>query len=87
MESDMSDINWPKLIKDARQALGETQEQFAKRFAVATNTVSRWETGAYEVSLDAVEWLMNYSMSNTIRSCPRCGGKGIINETLEAVKP
>lgn len=81
----MSDINWAKLVKDARLNLGETQERFAKRFAVATNTVSRWETGAYEISLDAVEWLLNYSMSNAIRSCPRCGGKGIINEPVEPV--
>jgi DNA-binding transcriptional regulator YiaG len=41
----MSDINWPKLIKDARLNLGETQERFAKRFAVTTNTVSRWGNG------------------------------------------
>jgi transcriptional regulator with XRE-family HTH domain len=80
----MSDINWPKLIKDARLNLGETQERFAKRFAVTTNTVSRWETGTYQISLDAVEWLLEYSTSSAIRSCPRCGGKGIINEPQEA---
>jgi transcriptional regulator with XRE-family HTH domain len=70
-------MNWPELIRTARLRLGESQVQFAKRFAVAPNTVSRWENGTYEVSLAAVEWLLTYSMGVTITICPKCKGIGI----------
>lgn len=33
-------------IKAAREGLGETQAEFAKRFGVGALTVSRWERGA-----------------------------------------
>lgn len=33
----------PEMIKTARERLGETQAQFAKRFRVNQATVSRWE--------------------------------------------
>ncbi|MFI2837579.1 helix-turn-helix domain-containing protein [Mycolicibacterium sp. PDY-3] len=80
-------MNWPLLIKQTRERLGETQEQFAKRFAVTTNTVSRWETGTYQVSLDAVDWLLQYAESREVKCCPRCGGKGIVlEESQEADK-
>lgn len=79
-------MNWPELIKQARLSLGENQTQFAKRFNVATNTVSRWETGAYEISLAAVEWLIANKFMREIRICPRCGGRGIVNEDKELVK-
>lgn len=78
-------MNWGEMIKTARLRLGESQEKFAKRFAVATNTVSRWETGSYDVSLEAVEWLLEYSTKQQIRICPRCGGKGIVNEPEETI--
>lgn len=80
-------MNWPHMIKTARNRLGETQEQFAKRFAVAPNTVSRWESGTYEVSLAAVEWLLQYSVMSEMKVCPRCGGVGIVNELTEELPP
>ena len=82
----MSKYNWPEMIKQARTRLGETQEKFAKRFAVATNTVSRWETGTYDVSIEAIEWLMEYSLMKEMRVCPRCGGCGVVCEDSEDTK-
>lgn len=70
-------MDWPALIKAARLRLGETQAQFAKRFGVATNTVSRWETGAYDISLEAIDWLLE-SMSMKPALCPRCAGTGLV---------
>lgn len=35
----------PKQIKKIRNDLGETLEQFAKRFAVKRAAVGHWETG------------------------------------------
>jgi DNA-binding transcriptional regulator YiaG len=34
----------PSEIKKARERLGETQEEFSRRFGVDQSTVHRWET-------------------------------------------
>lgn len=46
-------------LKNARKALGESQGTFSKRFSVSTNTVSRWETGAYNLSPEVIWWLFH----------------------------
>lgn len=71
-------MDWPKLIKHARLRLGENQTQFAKRFAVNPNTVCRWEVGSNKLSLEAVEWLLDYSFGKEMSVCPTCGGNGLI---------
>jgi chromosome partitioning protein len=40
----------PESVRKVRRQLGETQAEFAKRFAVTTLTVARWETGERECS-------------------------------------
>lgn len=74
--------NWSALLKTTRLKLGESQEQFAHRFMVTTNTVSRWETGTYALSLEAIEWVMDYVLRQEVKVCPRCGGKGIVCEEI-----
>jgi transcriptional regulator with XRE-family HTH domain len=47
-------------IRELRTAYGKTglsQEALAKMIGVATNTISRWETGTYEPTLDDLERL------------------------------
>jgi len=47
-------------IRDLRTGYGKTglsQEALAKLVDVATNTISRWETGTYEPTLDDLEKL------------------------------
>jgi transcriptional regulator with XRE-family HTH domain len=75
------EFNWPKMIKIARERLGETQTKFAQRFAVTPNTVSRWETGTYSLSVEAIEWLLRYSKQEFCKVCPRCNGIGLISES------
>ena len=41
----MIDPNIPKLVKDLRQRLGLTQEQFAQRVGVTYGSVNHWENG------------------------------------------
>lgn len=48
---------WGHNLRLARRRLNESQEVFAKRFGVSTNTVSRWETGTYRVSPEVMWWL------------------------------
>jgi len=47
-------------IKEIRNGFGDTglsQEALAAKLGVATNTISRWETGTYEPTLDDLEML------------------------------
>ena len=39
----MTDPDIPKLIKDLRERLGLTQEQFAQRVGVTFSSVNHWE--------------------------------------------
>lgn len=45
-------------IKKARLKLGESQTQFASRFGVATNSISRYETGTYEAPYEILLWCL-----------------------------
>ncbi len=51
----------PEELKRRREALGLTQEQFARELDVTTMSVSRWERGVYpiphyiELALEAIE--------------------------------
>jgi transcriptional regulator with XRE-family HTH domain len=78
----MSKTDWAGALKTARLKLGESQEIFARRFMVTTNTVSRWETGDYRLSIEALEWVMDYALKREVRVCPRCAGKGVVNEIV-----
>lgn len=44
-------------IRELRQAAGLSQEDLAKRMRVATNTVSRWETGTYKPGIEELDAL------------------------------
>ena len=41
----MTDPDIPKLIKELRERLGLTQEQFAQKVGVTYSTVNHWENG------------------------------------------
>ncbi len=64
------------LIKTTRERHGETQTEFAKRFSTTANTISRWETGAYDVP----NWVIELLLSNSEKriTCPKCQGVGEI---------
>lgn len=44
-------------IKDIRDAMGMTREDFAQIFGVHTTTVYRWETNSSEIGKDAIRFL------------------------------
>ena len=64
------------LIKTTRERYGETQVEFAKRFNTTANTISRWETGMYEVPNKVIELILSDSEKEVV--CPRCQGRGKI---------
>ena len=41
----MTDPNIPKLVKELRERLGLTQEQFAQKVGVTYGSVNHWENG------------------------------------------
>ncbi len=41
----MTDLDIPKLVKELREELGLTQEQFAQKVGVTFGSVNRWENG------------------------------------------
>lgn len=51
--------DWPRLIFEARERLGETQEEFGKRFGVVASAVSLWENGLREAPYEVTWWLHN----------------------------
>ena len=56
-------MNIPKMIKDTRRKLGESQAEFAKRFNTHPNTVSRWESGKYKASYEVLEFIYSTNQS------------------------
>jgi DNA-binding transcriptional regulator YiaG len=41
----MADLDIPKLVKELRERLGLTQEQFAQKVGVTYGSVNHWENG------------------------------------------
>lgn len=67
-----------ELIKQTRQEQGLTQLQFAKLFNTTANTVSRWESGKYEVPNRVLEKILNENAIEVI--CSKCMGTGMVKK-------
>lgn len=46
----MDEINTPERVREARLALGWTQERMAAELGVAHETVNRWERGKLKIT-------------------------------------
>lgn len=53
-------IDYPKTIKELRNQMFLTQEEFAKKLGVAFITVNRWENGYYEPTIKMKKKLNEY---------------------------
>src|ERR1017187_1943133 len=63
-----------KRIRELRNAYGEegiSQEALAADLSVATNTISRWETGTYEPTLDDLERLSRFFGVSIVQFFPQ----------------
>jgi len=67
-----------ELIKQIRKEQGDTQLQFAKKFNTSANTVSRWESGKYEVPNRVLEVILNQNAIEVI--CSKCMGTGKVKK-------
>lgn len=59
-------MNYQKLIKDLRERLILSQEDFAKLLDVSFSTVNRWETGKYEPTIKVKRKIIELCNNNNI---------------------
>jgi len=67
-----------ELIKQTRKEQGLSQLQFAKYFKTTANTVSRWESGKYEVPNRVLEVILSENAIEVI--CSKCMGTGMFKK-------
>ena len=54
-------MDFPQMIRNVRESLNETQDEFAKRFGSHANTVSRWESGQYQAPYEVIAFVLEPS--------------------------
>jgi transcriptional regulator with XRE-family HTH domain len=75
-------------IRELRTGYGKTgisQEALAKLMAVATNTISRWETGTYEPTLDDLEKLSRVFGISILEFFPKTSQESDKNQKVDAL--
>ena len=75
-------------IRELRNGYGNTglsQEALAKKLGVATNTISRWETGTYEPTLDDLERLSRELGVSILEFFPRVGRQDEKDRKVDAL--
>ena len=53
-------MNFPAMVKKVRTSLNETQEEFGRRFGTKANTVTRWESGQYQVTPQVIAFCLSH---------------------------
>ena len=77
-----------KQIKEFRTSYGETgisQEALATKVGVATNTISRWETGTYEPTLNDLEQLARFFGKSIVQFFPQVEAHDERSQKVEAL--
>src|ERR1700733_4287094 len=75
-------------IKELRNAYGEqgiSQEALASDLKVATNTISRWETGTYEPTLNDLERLSRFFGVSIVQFFPQVEGSDSKSQKVDAL--
>jgi transcriptional regulator with XRE-family HTH domain len=77
-----------KRIRELRNVYGEegiSQEALAAAVKVATNTISRWETGTYEPTLNDLERLSRFFGVSIIQFFPKSEGEDARSQKVDAL--
>lgn len=73
-------VTIPRLIKDTRRDLRESQSDFGKRFGTYTQqAVSKWEQGTSVPGKDVLEYVFNFYFKHEA-ICRSCRRKGILKD-------
>lgn len=74
-------------IKSLRLGINMSQEALAKATGVATNTISRWETGAYKPAIVDLDRLARFFSVSVLEFFPdQDASKGAMDGLLRAAK-
>lgn len=77
-----------KRIRELRNAFGEegiSQEALAAELKVATNTISRWETGTYEPTLNDLERLSRLFGISIVQFFPQVEAQDSKSQKVDAL--
>jgi transcriptional regulator with XRE-family HTH domain len=77
-----------KRIRELRNAYGEkglSQEALAAELKVATNTISRWETGVYEPTLNDLERLSRLFGISIVQFFPQVEAQDSKSQKVDAL--
>jgi len=77
-----------KRIRELRNAFGEegiSQEALAAELKVATNTISRWETGTYEPTLNDLERLSRLFGISIVQFFPQVEAQDLKSQKVDAL--
>jgi transcriptional regulator with XRE-family HTH domain len=77
-----------KRIRELRSGYGEegiSQEALASDLKVATNTISRWETGTYEPTLNDLERLSRFFGVSIVQFFPQVEGSDSKSQKVDAL--
>jgi transcriptional regulator with XRE-family HTH domain len=75
-------------IKEFRGAYGEegiSQEALAAKMGVAANTISRWETGTYEPTLNDLEKLARFFGKSIVQFFPQVEAQDQRSQKVDAL--
>ena len=81
----MNQPDYKVLMTKARIALGETQEEFGKRFGLSAMAISHYELGTRQPHKDIVYFLGQFTAHAKV--CDKCGGSGWIGIDSLIIKP
>jgi transcriptional regulator with XRE-family HTH domain len=77
-----------KRIKELRTAYGDkgiSQEALASTLSVATNTISRWETGTYEPTLNDLERISRFFGVSIVQFFPQVEVRDSKSQKVDAL--
>lgn len=71
-------MDFPKLIKEKRLSLGESQRVFGLRFKRTSTAVSLWEKGERQAPYEVLSLVFGEETEEKVIICPTCKGEGQI---------
>lgn len=71
-------ILFPKIIRQSRELLEETQVQYGARFDKTAPIVSLWEAGKRKAPYEVLSFAL--TVVDIYEICPTCKGKGIVEK-------
>jgi len=83
----MADEDMSEFIRQLRQQLGMTQEEFAHALGITVGTVNRWENGRFRPSKLARATILEFARRHGVQTGPAPAAEDKGSERSEPDKP